>query len=244
MEWSYIILFLIGFLPAVLVYFIGAKQVQVFKYVLSFSGAYLFSITIIHLLPEALSESGNIKLAGVFVLIGYFLQMMIEYFTTGVEHGHVHFDHHHHGHGEKFYILIAMCLHGLLEGTLLLHPSEFHAEEDHHSLLIGLVMHKLPEAFALAMVLMSLVEKKIALFGWQLIFALASPIGLLVSDELMHSGVLNESYVGLLFALVAGNFLYISTTIFFESNPHHKFKAKRLGFALIGAVMAVLMEML
>lgn len=238
---SAIILFLVAFVPAILVYFTTARGTENFKFILSFSGAYLFSITVIHILPEAVTESGNFKLAGIFVLLGYFLQMLIEYFSTGVEHGHIHLHHDHKG-TQKYFIMLAMCIHGLLEGTLLMHPSHMHAEGEHNTLLIGLVLHKLPEAFALAAVLIGLMKTRASLFGWQLVFALASPLGLFVSDYLSDQGILDAEGMGLLFALLAGNFLYISTTIFFESNPQHKFKANRLVMSLLGAVTAVVVE--
>jgi zinc transporter ZupT len=236
-----LILFFVAFVPALLVYFTSAKGTENFKFILSFSGAYLFSITVIHILPEAVTESGDFKLAGVYVLIGYFLQMLIEYFSTGVEHGHIHLHDDHKG-TQKYFILLAMCVHGLLEGTLLMHPSHAHEEGDADTLLIGLVLHKLPEAFALAAVLIGLMKHRVSLFGWQLVFALASPVGLFVSDYLSDAGILDAEAMGLLFALLAGNFLYISTTIFFESNPQHKFKASRLAMSIFGAVTAVVVE--
>jgi zinc transporter ZupT len=238
---SALILFIVGFIPCILVYYTAAKGTENFKFILSFSGAYLFSITVIHILPEAVTESGNFKLAGIFVLIGYFMQMLIEYFSTGVEHGHIHLHEEHRG-ATKYYIMLAMCLHGFLEGSLLMHPSHIHAEEDHNTLLIGLVLHKLPEAFALASVLIGMMNTRMSIFSWQLIFAIASPIGLYVSNYLSKNGILNSEGMGLLFALLAGNFLYISTTIFFEANPQHKFKTSRVLMSIAGAVMAVVVE--
>nr|HPI81570.1 zinc permease [Cyclobacteriaceae bacterium] len=47
-----------------------------------------------------------------------------------------------------------------------------------------------------------------------------------------------------LYALVSGGFLYISTTIVFESSPGHHFNAKRLLVALAGSLMAVAVEYL
>ncbi|MCU0416317.1 MAG: ZIP family metal transporter [Cytophagaceae bacterium] len=235
------ILFWIAFLPAVLVFRFGMKNSDRYKYILSFSGAYLFSITIIHILPEAITETGDVKLAGVFVLLGYYLQMAIEYFSTGVEHGHMHLHHHHKG-KEKYYILFAMCLHGLMEGTLLMHPSHMHEEGSHTTLMIGMILHKIPEAFALATVLIGMMEAKRAIFGWQFLFALATPVGIYLSDVWMDSPWASERTPGILFALVAGTFMYISTTIFFEANPQHKYTSNRIWMALLGGSAAVLVE--
>ena len=70
-------------------------NINKFKILLSFSGAYLFSITVIHILPELFHEATNLRLTGAYVLAGFFLQMILEYFSSGVEHGHIHLDHDH-----------------------------------------------------------------------------------------------------------------------------------------------------
>ena len=73
-----------------------------------------------------------------------------------------------------------------------------------------------------------------------LVFALASPLGLVFSETVMLSPVAGE----ILFALVSGSFLHISTTIVFESSPGHKFKISRIGISILGAVVAILVETL
>jgi hypothetical protein len=41
------------------------------------------------------------------------------------------------------------------------------------------------------------------------------------------------------YAVVSGNFLHISTTIVFESSPEHRFNAKKMAVAIVGALLAV-----
>ena len=74
------------------------------------------------------------------------------------------------------------------------------------------------------------------------IYSLCSPAGLLTSDFLFHELKVDETIFQFLFALVAGNFLYISTTIFFETSPDHKFKISRLAVLILAAVMAIIAE--
>src|SRR6476660_4587615 len=59
------------------------------RFLLAFSAAYLFTISVTHLLPECY-EGTNTKTVGLFILIGFFIQILIEYFSAGIEHGHVH----------------------------------------------------------------------------------------------------------------------------------------------------------
>ena len=89
MAISVLVLLLAGLLPGLAVFFVPAMEQQRFKTLLAFSGAYLFSITVIHILPE-LFEARSIVNTGIFVLAGFFLQMILEYFSSGIEHGHIH----------------------------------------------------------------------------------------------------------------------------------------------------------
>lgn len=237
------VLFLSTLLAGLAVLMIPKLNVNRFKILLSFSGAYLFSITVIHILPELFHETANLKLTGAYVLAGFFLQMILEYFSSGVEHGHIHLDHGHEHHGHLPYsMFISLCLHSFLEGTLLTHPFHNHADEGAHTLLIGLVLHKIPEAFALVSILLFGLRKKYIAFLLLFIYSLCSPAGQLTSDLMFHRLDIDERIFQFLFAIVAGNFLYISTTIFFETSPDHKFKINRLLVLILAAIMAIIAE--
>ncbi|MFL5730416.1 MAG: ZIP family metal transporter [Cytophagaceae bacterium] len=241
MELNLFILFLSAALAGISVFFIPNLSTRRFKTVLAFSGAYLFSITVIHILPELFHETHDIRLVGIYVLIGFFLQLILEYFSSGVEHGHIHV-HEEDKSVMPYSILISLCLHAFLEGTLLTHPSHSHGHEEVQPLLYGLILHKIPEAFALMSVLVYRLEKKVLAVIFLLIFSAASPLGMILSNVFLKSDLLSGDWFNFLFALVAGNFLYISTTIFFETSPNHKFKARKLLIAVLGACCAVLAE--
>lgn len=240
------ILFISALLAGLAVFLLPNMDVKRFKVLLSFSGAYLFSITVIHILPELFHETEDIRLAGIYVLIGFFLQMILEYFTSGVEHGHIHV------HAEDkqivpYSLLVSLCLHAFLEGTLLVHPEHSHhhhvGEGDVQPLLFGLVLHKIPEAFALMSILLFRLERnKIIAIVLLIIFSMASPLGMFLSTMLYNDHGIAHDLFPVLFALVAGNFLYISTTIFFETSPNHKFKANRLIVSILGAAAAIIAE--
>lgn len=243
---SFLILFFATLLAGLSVLLLpSSMEAKKIKLLLPFSGAYLFAITVIHILPELFHEVEDFRFVGIWVLAGFFLQMILEYFSEGVEHGHIHI-HEDHGHGHTHIPLsmfIALMLHSFLEGTLLVHP----AHAAHHSsdtLMYGMVLHKIPEAFALMSVLYYSMHKKFLSVILLLVYALASPMGMVFSEVMHDTMVVSPQVFEILFALVAGNFLYISTTIFFESSPDHKFRANKLLIALSGAVLAVLAEYL
>lgn len=217
------------------------------KLTLVFAGAYLFSITITHILPELYSAAGEDAMKiGIYVLIGFFLQQLLEYLSSGVEHGHMHqqSQSHHHDSFSSLFIMTGLCLHAFLEGTLLAHPSTVHAHDDVTGLLVGIIIHKIPAAIALMSVVICHVKGKYSPYLFLLIFSIASPLGLITSEIASSQGFLNSEFVVILFGVVSGNFLYISTTIFFESSPGHTFNLKKLAISVLGAVSAIFVDIL
>ncbi|NQZ77654.1 MAG: zinc permease [Ekhidna sp.] len=204
------------------------------KLPLIFGGSYLFAITIIHIIPELFEISSNPSLVGLYILLGFFLQQFLEYFSSGVEHGHVH------GKeslslGSRFSLVTALFIHSLLEGALLTHDSPFHEEHESYSLLLGVILHKMPAAFALMATMQGMGRKAIYVL---LLFSLASPAGLIISDLVLFS----ESTLMFVFALVGGSFLHISTTIFVETSPEHHFGFKKNFISASGALLAIVVE--
>ncbi|QDH78805.1 zinc permease [Echinicola soli] len=242
MATKILILFLSAFLSGLLAVAIPSWKEKNFKMILVFAGSYLFSITVLHILPELFANPASAYYMGLYVLIGFLLQQVLEFLSSGIEHGHIH----HHGHGKNtvWMVMIGLSLHAFLEGTLL---SQQPSLSGHHhgteTLLFGIVMHKAPAAFALVAVLSGSLKRSSVLV-LLVIFALASPMGVLVSDIAFSQQFLAAEAMDVLFGLVAGGFLHISTTIFFESSPHHKFHLTRLLVSLFAAALAIASEYL
>src|ERR1700759_1546008 len=87
-PWKVIVLFLGAFTGGIAVFLFRGDNHKMLKLVLSFSGAYLFGITVLHLIPDAYHDNDNY--VGVFILIGFLFQIVLEQFSDGVEHGHMH----------------------------------------------------------------------------------------------------------------------------------------------------------
>jgi zinc transporter ZupT len=249
-----LILFLTPLLSGLLIYLVPKGKAAAFKLLLVFAGAYLFSITVIHILPEVYQQSPNFKLVGLFVLAGFFLQQLLEYFTSGIEHGHLHghgHNHDHHRHQPQhetektmsaLMLLAALCVHAFLEGGMLAQPVDSNAVYDVDAVLLGIVLHRAPAAFALMTVLTAQLHSKSKALPYLIGFSLAAPAGLLISTTLADEQILSESGLFYLYALVSGNFLHISTTIVFESSPDHRFNSKKMAIAILGALAAVAVE--
>lgn len=237
------ILFLSALLGGLLMYVFGSDRINI-KNLLIFAGAYLFSITVIHILPELFHAESNGFNVGLAVLGGFFFQHVLEYFTSGVEHGHMHqhSDGHSHGKFSGLSLMVALCLHAFLEGSLISYPEVFDESHKVGSLLFGVVLHKVPAALALLSVLSCQFENKKILLFLLLLFAISSPIGLLFGSYIEPLGWMTTDGIILLFGFVAGNFLHISTTIFIESSPDHSFGLKRTLVSLLGAGVAIFTE--
>ena len=82
-----LLLFLPVFCGGLLVFRVVIKENQL-KLILAFSAAYLLALTFLHLIPEVFQQGSQD--AGMFILIGFFIQLFIDYFSTGIEHGHIH----------------------------------------------------------------------------------------------------------------------------------------------------------
>ncbi|HSJ67813.1 MAG TPA: ZIP family metal transporter [Anditalea sp.] len=238
---NFILLFIAALSAGLVALYVPKWNENSFKLVLIFAGAYLFSITILHIFPELFADRGSAYYMGLYILLGFLLQQILEFMSSGIEHGHIH---HHHG-GEKntvFTLMIGLFLHAFLEGTLLSKQPELSGH--HHgseTLLIGIIIHKIPEAFALTAVLLTRMKKKMV-FILLIIFALASPMGMLSTDLLYDGDLIGQGTINILFGLVAGGFIHISTTIIFESSPQHRFQLRKLLIIIFAALLAIFSE--
>lgn len=207
------------------------------SFILSFSGAYLFSITIIHLIPDTYGQGNtDAHTIGLYVLGGFLFQLFLEHFSEGVEHGHMHGHQHQQGPAFPIGILISLCLHAFLEGMPL-------AKDLQGRLLFGIALHHIPAAFALSGLMAHAGLGKTKIMAYLFVFALMSPLGYLTSHAIHANHIGNlEQYYDKIMAVVIGIFLHISTTILFESSSgnHQHFNKKKLLAVLSGIAIAIL----
>lgn len=228
------ILFASSFFVGMAFIHINIKNQKIYKTILTFSGAFLFGLTVLHFIPELFRENYN-PLFGAFILLGFSFQIILEFLTQGLDHGHYHPDH---GHKHQLSIsaFAGLFIHELFEASPL-------AEHDGHShgafnnyLLWGLVLHKIPVAIFLGTLLNSYFKQKFKAYAVLFIFSSMAPIGLLLAEEIQFLHQYHEYFM----ALVIGIFLYISTTILYETNQTHSFNTRKFISILVGFFIAVL----
>jgi zinc transporter ZupT len=218
------------------------------NYLLAFSGSFLLSITLLHLLPETFRDLGHE--AGLFVLIGFFVQLLIQRFTHGVEHGHTHVaveDHyHHHHHGDAHIhthaipllsVIAGLSLHAFMEGLPLGFNYRFEATEP--SLYLAVAAHKLPEAMLLTSLVVNRKGRKNALLVLVL-FSLITPFASVLASFLGKRYLLMSNVIMWLVPIVAGAFIHIATTIFFESGTRqHMLTWRKTLSILLGVALGL-----
>ncbi len=212
------------------------------RLLLAFSAAYLFALSIIHLLPEAF-EFGEVKQMGLFIVLGFCIQLIIDTFSTGIEHGHVHL----HSTECKSHlpagIIVGLFMHSFLEGLPVYNISPTQSSAINHQLVIGLAMHNIPISLAFAGLLKEHESKAVKRWLLLVAFSLMSPLGYLFSYLLQNYGFKNYEYFGhIAFAVVIGIFLHISTAILFETSVHHKYNRSKILFMAGGIVLAYLIS--
>lgn len=229
-TWELILLFSSAFLGGLSVFLFKSTNTNRLKLVLSFSGAYLFAITVLHLMPDVY-RSGDPGI-GLFILGGFLLQILMEQFSEGIEHGHIHIHNHAH-YVFPIGIMISLCLHAFLEGMPL-------AKGQQTELIYGIALHHIPAAFALGSVLLHARQSKAKIIILLGIFALMSPLGYLLSVTIGEGAFGNmDKYFDSIMGVVIGIFLHISTTILFESSVDHKFNLKKFAAVLLGVGIAL-----
>lgn len=195
---------------------------------LAFSGSFLLSITFLHLLPETFEALG--AKTGLLLLIGFFVQLIIQRFTHGLEHGHVHLQHGHHM--PLTTILLGLTLHAIMEGLPLGFDYDTTAAEP--SLYMAVAAHKLPEAMLVTTLISQTKGRQYALLTL-FFFSLLTPVAAFAASLLSNYYQSISNIVMYLVPVVAGAFIHIATTIFFESGTkQHLLTRQKIISIIIG----------
>ncbi|MCX8471654.1 MAG: ZIP family metal transporter [Chitinophagaceae bacterium] len=209
------------------------------NYLLAFSGAILLGITFLHLLPETFSDLHFS--AGIYILIGFFLQLFLQKFSHGLEHGHIHTHEHNHAIALSP-ILLGLSIHAFMEGIPL--GYNFTQINTIPSLFLGVAAHKAPEALTLMSVVTTLPISKSKKISTLLQFAFITPLAGILAIYFGKNYLFINQVLTHFVPIVIGAFIHISTTIFFESGTkHHDLDFKKV-LAIVAGLGLSLLTML
>ncbi|MCC6818379.1 MAG: ZIP family metal transporter [Bacteroidia bacterium] len=180
-----------------------------------FSGSFLLGISLFGLMPELFD---NIQKAGLWIVAGFLFQILLEKFTGGLGHGHIHS----HDIPKSVFVLFGgLMLHALFEG--------YSAGLNNHiksgvvsGMVVGIAIHEIPAAFSLSVLMHTRYKGKASAILLLFMYALATPIGFISGVMVHDEGLLSESMSQVITAIIAGTFLHISTTIVFENSLRKK----------------------
>lgn len=208
------------------------------KLMLAFTGSLLFSIAVLDLIPEVYQGLG--KQAGIYIIIGFFFQIILEFFSHGIEHGHIH---QHQGKTFMSLVMFSLCIHSLLEGMAVSYHPQGTGDMFNKGLYTGILLHHIPIAIALMTLLSESSTAKIKSLALLAIFALMPAVGMFLGG---HTGDLlslpgGQYMLNITTGIVTGILLHISTTILFESSENHKFNIAKFVTVIFGALLALLL---
>ena len=216
-----------------LIFLFKQDDQRVFKFLLAFSGAFLIGITFLKLVPEVFSKPTIFS--GLFVLLGFLLQLALELITEGAEHGHKHA----HSDNEKvspFLLLIGLSIHSFLEGMPIVSGFDVKLQ---HTLVIGIVIHNIPISLTLMSLYLHYGCSKTKALTYLLIFALMTPLGSMFSYLLDASLMISlNTWFNYILAVVIGIFLHVSTSILFETEENHRYNLQKFVTVIAGLGVA------
>ncbi len=230
MIWFFTFFPLIG---SILALKIGDRKYDLSALML-FSGSYLLTVTLAGVLPEAVSNSKNVW---VYVGLGYIIQLILDTFSKGAEHGHIHIT----KSMRLVPLFIALWLHAFLEGM----PLAMLGENANilFNYMAGLALHELPAGFILGSILWSQSKNKIKFGSAALLYAIAIPLGFSIASFIKDLSWFQDEFKYIILALCSGILLHIATTVISENFIHHSFNRKKwIGFA--GGIAVALISLL
>lgn len=213
----------IAIVIGVVIAFLTRKQKSIgTKLLLSFSGAFLLALTLFDLLPEVYHHLDP-KQTGLFIMCGILLQIILEFFSKGAEHGHMHI--HKEDTTFPWLLFVSLCIHSFLEGFPI---------HQHNDMVYGVLIHKIPIATLITAFLLQSSFTKIQIISFLAAFAVMTPLGTYISNNTAFV----TDYIDVINAIVIGIFLHISTTILFETGEGHKFNLSKLVAICLGVLIA------
>jgi len=230
------LLFLAVVIPAAFILKSKTLSDKLVKLLLAFSGAYLLGLCFMHLLPEVY-QAGVTKI-GLWILLGFVIQLLLEFLSQGVEHGHAH---HSTQFGKYFplVLLISLSLHSITEiFSLHFDGAQHHHHSDSIGLVSGFILHKIPVAITLASIFSKSALSKAQQWGGIILFGLSAPLGIFIGEYLKQEDLVGPNFFAIVTSISVGIILHISTTILFESNQGHRFNYAKFGTVALGLMLS------
>ena len=223
------------------------KKIQQFtKYIIPLSIAFVLALICTHILPELFHEDDHS--IGVYLLLGFVFQIILELLSKGIEHGHVHAPEKKNGITVIISLMIGLSLHSYNEGMPLIaidnHSNHIH--EHSHSItnstnsvyFIMILAHKLPIAAILMIFFLTAINKRWVRYSLLILFAATAPLGAITGYFITQIDV--HGIFNILLAISTGMLLHITTLLIFEDHHHQKDKWRNIALISGGILLGVM----
>lgn len=208
-------------------------------YFMSFAAGSILAIALVHLMPEALELNPKAFLYMTAGFIAFYLIETVLLLHPGPEMHHLE-------HTEKegraafgTMVFIGLFVHSFIDGIIIGVGFEVNAAVGVLSAL-GIILHELPEGVSTFSVLVISMARKKALVLSYLV-ALATPAATVIT--VLFIGKVPDRMMGMLLALAAGSFIYVSASDLIPQTHQGKGYGNAL-FLVLGIVFVVLVSAL
>lgn len=203
---------------------------------LAFASGVMFIISITDLIPESLTLIST-KYNGffiaimcfIFVILGIIISMIIDYYLPSdnfYENGKLY--------KVGLISMVAIILHNIPEGIATFIAGNSNTDLA-ISLTVAIALHNIPEGISIAIPIYYATKKRSKAIIYTLISSLSEPFGALFA-YLFLSKFVTDSFLGILFAIIAGIMIHISICELLPTSKKYNFKKLTIIFFIIGII--------
>jgi len=208
------------------------KLRKILIYLISFSAGALFGDAFIHLLPEAIEESGFNLFLGLSIIFGILIFFILEKFVCW-QHCHMPITKHH-VHSFAYMNLVGDSLHNFIDG-LIIAASYLINIPTGIATTVAVILHEIPQEIGDFGILIHGGFSKIKALGMNFLTALTAILGVIVG--LLFKG--SESIQAFLVPFAIGGFIYIAGSDLIPE-LHKETSAKKSFIQVISFIIGVL----
>lgn len=240
---SFLLTFIAGFSTMIGTILIFFKVKNINKFIcssLAFASGVMFIISITDLIPESLNLLST-KYSGIliaiicfiFVFLGIILSMVIDHYIPNnkiIENSKLY--------KVGIISMLAIILHNIPEGiaTFIAGNSDINLAI---SLTIAIAIHNIPEGISIAVPIYYSTKSKFKAILYTLVSSLSEPFGALLA-YLFLSKFVTDSFLGILFAIIAGIMMHISICELLPTSKKYNYKKLTIIFFIIGSIFMLI----
>ncbi|MDD4068527.1 MAG: ZIP family metal transporter [Bacteroidales bacterium] len=238
---AYLALFLGSLLSGIGVMVFNKSSKRTLKLITVFGGAFLFAVCFVDLIPSMFEPHAHsdcehsdhsILPVGVFILVGFLIQLLLEQLSHGAEHGHIHNNEEKKSLVSSIMLLVGVSIHAFLEGFPIVSNGEPNV-----AMITGIIIHNIPLSIILVGAFLQSGLSKGKSLMLLSVFAVMAIIGSLLNQnlEILHP------YQNIILGLVVGILLHVSITTLFDSEESHEYNLTRFLIVILAFAIVILL---